>query len=427
MGFSRCAILAALVLTLTATGSASAQQKTLLDRSATGFEDGVNRPLDLADHRLLEQIVQVAYDSYELYVEAGGRELDFAIRDFRTFQGDELAHVFYGEVIEFPGGLALEMARGRRTFTTPSFSGLIGLWFDVEWAEHDSDHMMPEAEWRKLETMSLDSYIRLVGQSEAGINRVEAVTAYRVHVAMEGQEREYRAAFFWAPESDGSTDVIVMDHIVQGVESALRESEPPTRRLQEPFHPAGELPGATHEAAGTCFANYSELSREKSPSASGGHRDGGSHRATGNFDIACTCTTSCRSECSSTVSSKECKDSTGYSLSAYDGGVTCHKMSEPSFDEEIIIKDNGDVEGATCGAVVACAMKGCYAGCFCSASISVSISRGEVSMSNVDGEWSQSAKFVRTCMTCEENDTGQPICLPNPDGPPAEMGSPNPT
>jgi hypothetical protein len=331
--------------------------------------------------------IQSAYDRLASYAD-GEAALRFEISDFKTIAVEELDRHRWADLVAIPGGRMIDTVRKTH---------LVGdegryAHYQVSWSPETPVSQDMQKQWQAATAADV---LSMASQGDPNLEYVTALTSYRVTAILNGQTRAYQAAFLWLAQDAGAeggsqTPFMVADNVTQGVQEAALEALPTKRDFE-----AGRVPQKEPEDVATkavCRASSSTTFSSPHDQDSNAHVTGGFHHSDPDFQINCSCDTSCRSTCTATPYSLECYDDGGFMADA------CHKMGSSS-DSSTVVRDNATSDGADCAAAYICGQKAC-AFCLCGLSVGVDVSGVNVSFSGGDASWTSRREYKRFCAPC---------------------------
>ncbi len=382
---SRRALTSAAALAVVALGSTHA---TATSTQFPGLE------LSSFDERQMSEVVRTAYSRLQELVRASGNSgFTIEVESFETIYPGDFGRVYWFGLVDMPEGRVVDVVRQAhraswvgedRTRTVEQVSyratwqTLAAEWQDAEWAA-------------KLPAMAVSEVLSALGEGQPALRRASSVSSFRVRVNLEGETRHYRAAVVWVLNRAAKRlDFFVQDHIVQGVEAAIREpvaaapAKPGGRGLQ-----VNRL--ATKSAR--CFESNVPSIGSAFRQGTNGHTGSNYHRSDASFSNTCACNYYCSQTCTAAVTSSNCYDTGGFTSDA------CHKMAQDVGGSSQTVAD-GHVNPASCGAGFGCIQKACLF-CSCSLGVSVSSSGASVSFNSFGSpDWDGSLQYGRTCTPC---------------------------
>jgi|GEM_PF-5404995 len=363
-----------------------------------GVETGQDLPVravspvaDLLDRGVIEPdqarlVIETAYRTLEEY---SGNALAFQLDGFRTIPGSQLDRVRLAEIATLPSGRLIDVSRRVRQNDAIGTSAVVYApsWSTSEVVWLDADVGVD------LDRVSVAEAFSQAAEGQPGLARVRALTTYSVTVTLEGESRIYQAAFLWLPSDEsGRLTFFAIDHIVQGVGEAARETLP--YGTGRPAGPGGveNVPAAIGNQICTAWSNSSSRTRELT--GTNGHYSGDHHRSHAEFQVNCGCSSSCVSTCDAYVNNESCTDTGFFTIDA------CHKLASnvrASSDQV----DDGPTGGAACAGGYGCVQKACLF-CLCGLSVEVQISKAaKVTFgSSGDPNWQGNLEYSRTCGSC---------------------------
>ncbi len=341
--------------------------------------------LGVVDPDQARLVIETAYRTLEEY---SGGALVFQLDGFDTLPASRLDRVRLVEIATLPSGRLIDVSRrvhqNDATGTAavvyaPSWSTSEVVWLD---ADVDVD----------LDRLSVAEAFSQAAEGQPGLARVKALTTYSVTATLEGESRVYQAAFLWLPseEGDGLT-FFAVDHIVQGVGEAARETLP--YGIGRTVGPGGieNLPAAIGNQICTAWSNTS--SRTQELTGTNGHFSGDHHRSHAEFQIACGCSSSCVSTCDASINNESCVDTGFFTTDA------CHNLRS-ALKVSSNQADDGASGGAACAGGYGCVQKACLF-CLCGLGVEVSIAGAKVSFTSSGGpDWEGNVDYSRTCGSC---------------------------
>lgn len=365
------------------------------------------RPGDGELEELFESTIQTAYETLRAYAVNSGADLRFELSDFSTFYREDFPEVQIVDLTTMPRGRVIDMRRQTQSHAEVSEKGEVT-------SRRTTVQYWPE--WRTLEpawqvhpetaftsATTLDQALSLRAEQDPIFRNTQAVTSYDVEVFLAGETRNYRAAVLWFKAQNQPVwdrfDLLVLDHVTQGVENALRERIPvegvSSGSPQEGSKFQTRAEASLQPKAGCVPGTVSTGLFGEQGSGVNSHITG-AHTAAALFSFNCTCDSGCRQSCSADVSSPTCSD----------GGLTadsCHKMGfDTAAESQSVINST-----ASCTAAFRCVQKSCLF-CLCGVSVSVSILGGQVSFGGDVGAWSFQRKWSYSCPSCPPDVSGDP-------------------
>lgn len=328
--------------------------------------------------------IRSAYERLASYA-AGEATLRFEISDFQTIGVEEFEQHRWADLVAIPGGRMIDTARKTHLVNDEGRYAQ----YQVSWSPNTPTSEDMRKQWQAATAADV---LSMASQGDPNLEYVTALTSYRVTASLNGETRTYQAAFLWlAPEAGADSQTfMVADNITQGVQEAALDALPTKRDFE-----AGRIPQKEPEdtsAKAVCRATSSTTSFSPHDQDSNAHVTGGFHHSDPDFQITCSCDTSCRSTCTANPFSLECYDDGGFMADA------CHKMGSAS-DSSTVVRDNATADGADCAAAYICGQKAC-AFCLCGLSVGVDVSGVNVSFSGGDASWTSRREFKRFCAPC---------------------------
>lgn len=337
----------------------------------------------------LEHVVREAYARLEKLTAAAGDGVELTLTDFETLRRTTFDEVLWVDLATMPGGHVIDVVPESH-LDQPT--GVATVRYNASWRFQEAEWAATE-EGRRMIGMTVAQVLPEVARELPAYQGVVALTRYRVRVKLDAREREYDAAVLWRPGTrPGDATFFVLDHIVQGVEEAARETRPVPAEVPLDLGPIRKAAGS----AGTCESWTDTRYRSPSQTGTNGHFYGG-HSSSATFSITCACDTACNSTCDARVAGYSCADTGGLVVDA------CHKMAS-ALDASSDWRGFATSIGASCGAGLGCVQRACLF-CACSLGVSVSAFGATVSFSSTNADWTGNLKFTATCAPCQQVDT----------------------
>jgi hypothetical protein len=371
---------------------ASAAQTASLERNASMAAAPGGKAGDGLPEEYFEKIIRAAYDALERYTAHSGARIQFDLANLATYGEDAFDYLRIIDVATMAEGRVIDVGRHRQSTSYPSGEELIEVQYAAKWKTQD-------AGWRGDPTtvagldLPLSQARPLLEDGDPRFRDLRAVTTYDVTVTLGEENRSYRASFFWFKPSGEigweRFDLLVADHITQGVGAALRETVPVEGGRVPPPDPGAESDGSLRTKAVSCVAG-SVLSLGVVRLGSGTNQHiVGSHTAGAALGFDCRCDSSCRQVCEADVSALACNDS----------GVTIDFSHTMGFDSDAStgVTLGG---GATCASGFRCVQKSCPF-TLCGLSVSVSVVGSSVSFGGEAGNWAFQRSLTGECPLCE--------------------------
>lgn len=386
-----------------------------LDRSqASEVEAGASAPVGLEGRSFLlpseelELVVREAYSQLEKYTAAAGEGIEFTLTDFETLRRPLFNEVLWTDLATMPVGAVIDVVPEGHL---DQASGVRTVEYQASWSFQEDGWAATE-EGRRMIGLTVDQALREVARELPQYEGIVALTRYRVRARLGERERVYDASVLWRPGSEpGQAIFFALDHIVQGLEEAARETRPVPGEA-----PIELIPVSDASTSGTCESWTQSRTHSDFKSGTNGHITG-SHVSSASFQITCSCDSSCNSICNAQVTSYTCSDS-GFPADA------CHKMAV-ALDTSSDWRGYATTSGAGCAAGMACAQKSCLF-CACSLGVSVSAFGTGVTFSATDAHWTGNNQFSATCAPCEEITCGDTVLdptFPSAEGEDTECGT----
>ena len=195
---------------------------------------GERGALDVDNTELLHWIVAKAYGQLEAYTAVTETPLTFEVLDLVTLRPGQFSDHQIEGLVSLDAQPGIGVARGTQSWSDGETRGRDGLWYEAQWNDPGEGFRFDGPTRERFGTMTLADLIQEWASQDAALYSVEAVTSAQVRVALDGRERTYRGLFVWIPADDGErTWLMVLDYVTQGVEEAMKETEPPRRRGTE--------------------------------------------------------------------------------------------------------------------------------------------------------------------------------------------------
>lgn len=378
----------------------------------------VKRLSELPKEEAFEEFIRGAYVDLVRWTGPSGKDLSFELRSFVHIPRDAFDTVKFSDVVTYPGGDTVVVARGRHRGT---WTDEVRVMYDPGWVVRKNSLVTERG--RKEAMMRLDEVLELASTGNERLRELTSITSYEVTVSLEGKTRTYLAAFAWIdrePRSSGlsSFDAIVFDNVTGRVLETLRETEPLGNRDSLPAPQATGTDGEDHSGPvlapkTTCMAGSgvwsgNESGRDFWQADTTGHING-AHQPFMRFKADCECTSTCGQTCTPTLSFQACQEA-----GEIESG--CHDLSSPSWDVVSGTKSDTLIQGAAdCGGGVACTWRACFV-CGGCGPVTVTL---EASRSGVGGSISyeipaaegavMKVKHDHLCDTCpaDSEDDGQ--------------------
>jgi hypothetical protein len=346
-----------------------------------------------------ERTIRAAYQRLSQYAMASGKSLGFELHAFRTVDPSAFGTLKFEDIATMPGGKVIDVRRDAHYDQGLSQAAYIAEWREqkVPWAS------TPEAQ--QFHGISAEGAFAVASEQQPQLKEITGLTTFSVIVTLEGQARQYQAAFLWVSSDSGmpgenTRSFLVLDHIAQGVAEAAAETLPFANAS-----PAQEAPDVEQKAQGlgVCAEQYwswrdpkiaQDWSYHVCPFCSG------RHYSYAEFAFNCSCTSDCASTCQATVQNPACADE-GVSWNA------CHVMANSSAANSDR-QGNGDQTGARCAAGLGCVEKSCLL-CLCGLTVGVNIQGISVSFASAGGpDWAGNLESHYTCNQCTNCGNCQP-------------------
>lgn len=371
-----------------------------LDRMSWASPQAGSHPQERMPEDLFEKTIRTAYKALEDYTAHAGAGIEFELTNIRTRAKEAFGDLRVIDVATMPDGRVIEVGRTTESMSYPSGALQVQVQYRAQWRTQGAD-------WRSHpQTVSgidlpLQEAMVLKVQEDPIFQHLSAVTTYDVTATLGDEDRSYRASFYWfqPPGATGweELEILVVDHITQGVERALRETIPAEgKTVSSPEPPAaqeGSEPGNALATKAGCVPGLVASPFFFEQGQGFNSHIAGSHAASAGFGFNCNCDPSCGQSCWAQVSSPTCADS-GLTSDA------CHKMGYDTAATSSFSFGGG----SSCTAAFRCVQKSCLF-CQCGLSVSVTISGGQISYSGDSGAWAFQRGWNMSCPSCVP-DTG---------------------
>lgn len=366
---------------------------------------------DLADEASLQRLITAAYDRMVAYSRPSGKRLEIELSDFETILRDAFSTTYWSAIADGPQERAVNVVRTRHVSTVDTERSLDGVQYGETTVYYDP-HLVPrELAWIRVSEASrtppeatVASILEEGAVYDEGLSGVVALTTYRVHLTLDGQSLDYRAAFLWWPPSGEGDDFRgnlrpidqVLDAIDRVIVETLPVSPPWVTGPQSPDSGDRSESSDLSASTGTCR----EFSNTRGPGYTyekgyNGHIGAGFHGIQADLKVRCSCTSGCASECRGIRKLELCWDEPPTD------NLGCHKLSTDGAREAKRV-DDGTTSGATCGVGFGCAQKSCFGPCtLCGpADIRITGTGAGLSLSTNGADWKRLLKYARTCSRC---------------------------
>jgi hypothetical protein len=177
-----------------------------------------------------EAAIRAAYHLMEAYGRNEGNTITLQLSDFKTRYVPEALDLKYSEIVSLDIPEHIEITGNYRQRNVqdrpdgPIVHKTTSVGYQMKWEPVAPDP--DQALWLKR---SVKQYVEIAKADFAALSRLRAVTTYRVSVAFEGTQRDYRASFLWMDSETAPVigSFVCIDHVLERVTLVLTEQVPP--------------------------------------------------------------------------------------------------------------------------------------------------------------------------------------------------------
>jgi len=360
-----------------------------------------------------EAAIRAAYHLMEAYGRNEGNTITLQLSDFKTRYVPEALDLKYSEIVSLDIPEHIEITGNYRQRNVqdrpngPIVHKTTSVGYQMKWEPVAPDP--DQALWLKR---SVKQYVEIAKADFAALSRLRAVTTYRVSVAFEGTQRDYRASFLWMDSETAPVigSFVCIDHVLERVTLVLTEQVPPEGKEEgEPIGLKPQAEGLSSKYAYPVCNVYTEYPPSFLKQASGYERHINSnwhHISASEVDASCSCSSACQSICNTSVSLNLCYDE-GNTTSGYHVGAKNMQPTSNVLQNALNVPNGASCQGTTLCAFTQCATANCIFG----VTINPSGIGFSTNPSNTLAFWANQPTSQFTCRGCTEWE--QPVVEPD--------------
>lgn len=308
-----------------------------------------------------ERAVRLSYHLMEAYGRNEGHKISIQVSDFKTFYVPEAWDLKLNDLVSLaqPKHIDVTGVHHEEFFSdaiTHKSRKTTTLGYKMEWAPAMQD---PDLKlWMKR---NVREYVELAKADQPALSLLRAVTTYRVSLTFEGEQQDYRAAFWWMGGATPVPMVLVfqcLDKVLDRVSLALAEQVPPEGKQEGDL--INLLQGDKTSFPYTVCNVYTSYPYTTPWELHGYERHVGSyfHQSYSEVDASCSCSSDCQSICHPSLAQQLCYDQ-GNTTSGFHVGAKDFRPTGGTLANALNLQNGASCQGTTLCAIAQCATSNC--------------------------------------------------------------------